>query len=65
MKVELLILAHDAHTCAYDMEGISSVLRACRSCALQLAEVAHYPLMVSDMTPKVIILLMTAQCDSI
>lgn len=46
MKVELLILAHDAHTCAYDMEGISSVLRACRACSVQMNDVSTYSLMV-------------------
>ena len=46
VKVELLILAHDAHTCAYDMEGISAVLRACRVCAIQMNEVSSYTLMV-------------------
>jgi len=46
VKVELLMLAHDAHTSAYNMEGISNVLRLCRTCSLQLNDVAEFSLMV-------------------
>jgi len=46
VKVELLILSHDAYTCSYDMEGISAVLRTCRGCAIQINEISHYVLMV-------------------
>lgn len=46
VKVELLILSHEAYSQAYDMEGISNVLKACRACALQLDTVSYYSLMV-------------------
>ncbi|XP_067933380.1 spatacsin-like [Watersipora subatra] len=50
IKVELLILSHEAYSCAYDMEGISSVLRSCRTCTIQINTLSYYALMVHLLT---------------
>jgi spatacsin len=46
MVTELLIMSHECHTAACNMEGISNVLRAARVCAQHLVEANQYQLMV-------------------
>ena len=46
METELLIMAHECHTAACNMEGISNVLRAARVCAQCLSAANQYQLMV-------------------
>ena len=46
VEVELLIYAHDCHTLACNMEGISSVLRAAQSLVDSLHTAEEYNLMV-------------------
>ena len=45
-EVELLVLSHECHTLACNMEGISAVLRASRAITTSLAELDSYSLMV-------------------
>ncbi|KAL8574758.1 hypothetical protein ACOMHN_035875 [Nucella lapillus] len=50
MESELLIMAHECHTAACNMEGISNVLRAARVCAQCLAGASQYHLMMRLLT---------------
>ncbi|XP_076465994.1 spatacsin-like [Babylonia areolata] len=50
METELLIMAHECHTAACNMEGISNVLRAARVCAQGLASASQYHLMMRLLT---------------
>ncbi|PVD19335.1 hypothetical protein C0Q70_19822 [Pomacea canaliculata] len=50
METELLIMAHECHTTACNMEGISSVLRAARICAQKLAAARQYQHMIRLLT---------------
>ncbi|XP_072167354.1 spatacsin-like [Diadema setosum] len=46
LEVELIIRAHDCFTLSCNMEGISSVLRACSDCVTALTQTEEYSLMV-------------------
>ncbi|KAK7503511.1 hypothetical protein BaRGS_00005050 [Batillaria attramentaria] len=50
METELLIMAHECHTAACNMDGISNVLRAARVCAQCLASASQYQLMIRLLT---------------
>ena len=59
METELLIMAHECHTAACNMEGISNVLRAARVCAQCLSAANQYQLMVGA---SLLSLLSVSQC---
>ncbi|KAK3097855.1 hypothetical protein FSP39_013855 [Pinctada imbricata] len=50
IKTELLVLAHQCHTSACGMEGISNVLRAAKGLAASLQQTSNFQLMVRLLT---------------
>ncbi|CAH1796499.1 unnamed protein product [Owenia fusiformis] len=50
MEVELLIKAHDCHTMACNMEGVSNVLQQARQCNIRLTAAEEYSLMIRLLT---------------
>ncbi|XP_046337180.2 spatacsin-like isoform X1 [Haliotis rufescens] len=50
IQTELMIMAHDCHTVACNMEGISHVLRAARICTDSLTHAEEFSLMIRLLT---------------
>ncbi|XP_070541627.1 spatacsin-like [Ptychodera flava] len=50
VEIELLVRGHQCHTLCYNMEGIASVLRTCRTRSMVLAAAEEYSLLVRLLT---------------